>query len=73
MSKSKFTYPKCPWCKFEYKDSMCEYNLMNLTTKGWCTEKEVKCKNCGIKFGVTVHITYYGKKLKGEKHEENNN
>ena len=44
MSKSKFTYPKCPWCKTEYKDSMCEYNLMDLATKGWCTEKKLSVK-----------------------------
>ena len=66
MSKSKFTYPKCPWCKTEYHDGSNEYNLSELGTKGWCTEKKVKCKSCGTKFGVTVHITYYSKKLKGE-------
>ncbi len=42
MNKSKFTYPKCPYCKKEYQDEVMEYDLMNLVTQGWC--KEVKSK-----------------------------
>ena len=29
MSESKFTYPKCPYCKKEYQDGVMEYDLMN--------------------------------------------
>ena len=65
----KFTYPKCPYCKEQYHAEMFDYSLMDLATKGWVTEKEVKCKRCGMRFGVTVHIRYFGKKLKGEDHE----
>ena len=25
MNKSKFTYPKCPYCKKEYQDGVMEY------------------------------------------------
>lgn len=64
MEKSKFTYPKCPWCNKEYKDNTFEYNLMELVTRGWKKEVNVKCHNCGMKFKVRVHITYYGSKIK---------
>lgn len=57
MEKSKFTYPKCPWCNKEY-------DLMELATRGWKKETNVKCHNCGMKFKVRVHITYYGLKIK---------
>lgn len=63
MNKSKFTYPKCPYCKKEYQDGVMEYNLMNLVTQGLCEEVKVKCHNCGEYFKVKVHITYYGSKL----------
>lgn len=61
---SKFTYPKCPYCKKVYQDGFMEYELMNLATKGWCKEAEVKCHSCGEEFKVKVHITYYGSKIK---------
>ena len=63
MRKSKFTYPKCPYCKKEYQDGFMEYGLMNLVTQGWCEEVKVNCHNCGEYFKVKVHITYYGSKL----------
>ena len=63
MSKSKFTYPKCPYCKKEYQDGVMEYDLMNLVTQGWCKEVKVKCHSCGEYFKVKAHITYYGSKL----------
>lgn len=50
MRKSKFTYPKCPYCKKEYQDGFMEYGLMNLVTQGWCEEVKVKCHNCGKEF-----------------------
>lgn len=65
VNKSKFTYPKCPYCKKEYteKTGSMEYNLLDLATKGWCKEAKVKCHSCGEYFKVKVHITYYGSKL----------
>lgn len=63
MSKSKFTYPKCPYCKKEYKDGVMEYDLLHLATEGYLKEVQIKCHNCGEKFKVRVHITYYGSKI----------
>jgi len=62
MSKSKFTYPKCPYCKAEYKDGHYEHNLSELAIKGWNKVAKVKCKICNEYFDVSVHITYYGRK-----------
>lgn len=66
MSKSKFTYPKCPYCKAVYQERLgsMKYNLMELVTYGNCTERKVKCDSCGKYFKVTAHITYYGSKIK---------
>ena len=61
--KSKFTYPKCPYCKKEYQDRIMEYDLMHLATKGWENETKVRCHSCGEYFKVKVHITYYGSKI----------
>ena len=37
-NKSKFTYPKCPYCKSEYTEKLgsMKYGLMKLATEGWC-------------------------------------
>ena len=69
MNKSKFTYPKCPYCKKEYQDGVMEYDLMNLVTQGWCKEVKVKCHSCSEYFKVKAHITYYGSKLVRQKSE----
>lgn len=65
-NKSKFTYPKCPYCKSEYTEELgsMKYGLMKLATEGWCENITAKCEKCGEKFNVRVHITYYGSKLK---------
>lgn len=62
MSKSKFTYPKCPYCKSEYQDGVFETNLSELAIRGWNRVTTVKCKRCNEHFDVSVHITYYGRK-----------
>lgn len=68
MSKSKFTYPKCPYCKTEYRESIWESTLMKLAAEGWNKSATVKCKKCNELFDVSVHITYYGrKKVRNEK------
>ena len=54
MNKSKFTYPKCPYCKKEYQDGVMEYDLMNLVTQGWCKEVKIKCHSCGEYFKVKI-------------------
>jgi uncharacterized protein YbaR (Trm112 family) len=64
MSKSKFTLPKCPYCKEEYKYGMNEYALMHLGTQGWCKQETVVCHKCNKRFNVSVHISYYGSKMK---------
>ena len=66
MSKSKFTYPKCPYCKAVYQEKLfsMKYNLMELVTHGDVTEAKVKCDSCEKYFKVTAHITYYGSKIK---------
>lgn len=65
MNKSKFTYPKCPYCKAEYQEHCGDmnYNLLELATRGYKKEAEVKCNKCGKIFRVRVHITYYGSKI----------
>ena len=63
MSKfSKFTYPKCPYCKEEYNQN--DFLLVRLATEGWKTEEVARCKNCGKQFIVSIHINYYGRKIK---------
>ena len=44
-NESKFTYPKCPYCKTEYQEHFGDmnYSLLDLATKGWCKEAKVKC------------------------------
>lgn len=66
MSKSKFTYPKCPYCKAVYHEELgsMKYDLVELVTRGYKTEAKVKCDSCGKYFRVTAHITYYGSKIK---------
>lgn len=62
----KITLPKCPYCKSKYDEKLgsMKYDLMDLATKGYKTNAKVKCDNCGQYFNVTVHITYYGSKIK---------
>ena len=66
MSK-KITYPKCPYCKTEYREgigqSQQRYNLLQLVKIGGLTETEVECWNCKKQFMVKVHISYYGSKI----------
>lgn len=65
MSRSKFTYPKCPYCKSVYDERLgsMKYDLMNLVRYGDMTNAKVRCDKCGQYFNVSVHITYYGSKL----------
>ena len=63
--KSKFCYPKCPYCGFEYKGSnMSDYTLCKLAVESWHTEAVHKCEKCGNLYAITVKIMYYGKKIK---------
>ncbi len=47
MNKSKFTYPKCPYCKAEYQEHCGDmnYNLLELATRGYKKEAEVNVIN----------------------------
>lgn len=68
---SKFRYPKCPYCKTEYKGSgMSDYTLMELATQGWREEAIRKCERCGKKYKITVKIMYWGAKMDGGEHDE---
>ena len=63
--KSKFTYPKCPYCKAEYRASaLNDHTLSELAIRGWNREAKTKCEKCGKEFIVSVHISYYGRKIK---------
>ena len=68
MNKSKFTYPKCPYCKSVYEERLgsMNYALLDLARFGSKTNAKVKCDKCNHYFNVSIHITYYGSKLKGE-------
>ena len=67
MTKSKFTYAKCPYCKSEYREDLfCgRYTLLHLNTYGDLTEANVHCENCKKIFKIKIHISYYGSKIKG--------
>ena len=67
LTKSKFTYAKCPYCKSEYREDDLfsqRYTLLNLATKGSLTEANVRCENCKKHFKIKIHINYYGSKIK---------
>lgn len=68
---TKITYPKCPYCKKEYREGIMKplqrYNLLHLVQYGDITERIVECWDCKKKFKVRVHIAYYSSKLKGEE------
>lgn len=68
---SKFRYPKCPYCKTEYKGStMGDYMLSRLAIKGWEEEAIHKCERCGKKYKITVKIMYWGAKLDGGEKDD---
>ena len=63
---SKFRYPKCPYCNYEYRDKGIvdtDYTLMKLATEGWMKEAKHKCSNCGKDYMISVKIMYYARKI----------
>lgn len=68
LTKSKFTYAKCPYCKNEYREGLFDgsCDLLHLAKYGYLTETSVQCKNCKKHFKIKIHISYYGSKIKGE-------
>lgn len=60
----KLTLPKCPYCKVEFKNDMWDTTLSELACNGSIKERVVNCPYCNAKYRVTVHITYYGSKIK---------
>ena len=73
MTKSKFTYAKCPYCKREYIEGLFDGRcaLLNLARKGDLKEATVKCENCKKLFKIKIHISYYGSKIKGDLENDN--
>ena len=47
---TKITYPKCPYCKKEYREGIGKplqrYNLLHLVQYGDITERIVECWDC---------------------------
>lgn len=70
ITKSKFTYAKCPYCKHEYREDLFDrrcigrYTLSNLALNGDLTEENVRCLECNKYFRIKIHISYYGSKIK---------
>ena len=63
---SKIRYPKCPYCKKEFKErglfDIDVQNLTKLVTIGGLTDVEIRCPHCNEDYKVTVKIMYYGGK-----------